>query len=392
MRAMSSSSIAPVSVRTAQHVLTLLPEVETLLQVMLPALRAAKSRVYLEIYIFRDDDFGKLVAAELIAAVKRGVPVYVIYDRLGSEESKPEFFQHLRDEGLFVRAYRPEEAVASSAAPFPRDHSRNFVVDDHAYTGGVAFAHPWLPKSRGGDDWHDVALRVEGPVVEDFVKLFQQRWLEADGTVAEPQDYCTLDRYPELELVSDTPSHDSKVFNRHVERIEKARSRVLIANSYFYPSKLLVQALQDAVKRGVSVEVVMCGESDLAVVKKAARSADTGWIEHGIQVFEFQNCTLHAKYAVIDDDWCTIGTFNANPTSVAMANEVNVFVWDRPFVAVVAEQFAKDKARSRRVTLEELRARSITEKATDFAAHQALRTLDYVAGPRPKTGTKDECD
>ena len=388
---MSRPDAAPAVVHTAAHTLTLLPEVEVLLESLLQDLATARSRIYVEIYIFIDDDFGRLIADRLVAAAQHGVPVYVIYDGLGSHEADASFFQRLRDAGVFVRAYRPEQAVLSTAAPFPRDHSRNFVVDDHAYTGGVAWSHPWLPKSRGGDGWHDVGVRVEGPVVEDFVKLFQQRWVEADGEIVTPVDFCTLDRYSELELVSDTPSHDSKVFNRHVERFQKARSRILVANSYFYPSKIFVEALYDAVARGVDVKVVMCGESDLPIVKHAARGADAAWLDRGLQVFEFQHCTLHAKYAVVDDDWCTVGTFNANPTSVAMANEVNLFVWDRTFVAAVADQFARDLARSRRVTKEDLAARPVHQKVVDFASLQALRTLDFVAGPRPKDD-EDECD
>jgi cardiolipin synthase A/B len=389
---MRDDSPALPSIRTAQHTLTLLASVESLLELYLRDLETAKTRVYMEIYIFGDDDFGQLIGKALVAAAKRGVPVYVLYDRLGSQEADPAFFQNLRDEGVFVRAYRPIEAVAKSIAPFPRDHSRNFVVDDHAYTGGVAWAHPWLPKSRGGDEWHDVGVRVEGPVVEDFVKLFQQRWTEADGAIEKPCDFCTLEQYPDLELVSDTPSHDSKVFNRHVEAIEKARSRIHITNSYFYPSKIFMGALYDAAKRGVDVKIVMCGESDLPIVSKAAHGADTAWLEHGIQLFEFQPTTLHAKYAVIDDDWCTVGTFNANPTSVAMANELNLFVKDKSFVAAVEAQFEKDLAQSKPVTKEELAKRPASEKVTDFAALQALRTIDFIAGPRPQRDSADKCD
>jgi cardiolipin synthase len=373
------------TVRTAQHSITLLPRVREFLEAFLEDLSRAQKRVFVEIYIFSGDLFGTLVRDALVAASRRGVPVYVLYDRLGCEETDPLFFEELRASGPFVECYRPFEVAATDAAPFPRDHSRNFVIDDAAYTGGIAFSKPWLPRYRGGDGWHDVCVRVEGPVVEDFAHLFQERWGEAEGGT--PRDFCTGDRYPDLELVSDTPSYDSKVFDRHLDRFRVAEKRIHIVNSYFYPSRVMSQALFEAVARGVDVTVVTCGESDLGLVKNATRSAEKSWIEQGLAIHEYCDGTLHAKYALVDDDWCTIGTFNANPTSVAMANEVNLFVFDRAFVARVDALFRLDLARSKEMTVEELDARGTAHRIRDFGALQALKALDFIAGPTPGRGS-----
>lgn len=372
--------------QTAGHRLTLLPRVSEFLEAFLADVARAERRVFVEIYIFRDDAFGELVREALVSAHRRGVPVYVLYDRLGSQEAKESFFDEMRELGLFVRCYRPIATAAEEGAPFPRDHSRNFVIDDAAYTGGVAFSDVWLPRDDGGQGWHDVCVRVEGPVVEDFARLYQQRWLEAEG--GEPQDFCTKDAYPDLELVSDAPSWDSKVFDRHCARFARARRRIHLVNAYFYPSKQMSHALFQAVERGVEVKVVTTGESDLQFVKAATRSAAKHWLEKGLQIHEYQHAMLHAKYSLVDDDWCTIGTFNVNPTSVAMANEVNLFVFDRPFVARLDELFALDLSRSRAMRKEELDERSVAQKVQDYAALQALKTLDFVAGPRPPRDSK----
>lgn len=369
------------TVKTANHSITLLPRVAVFLEAFLADLAKAERRVFIEMYIFRDDDFGKLVSDALIAVHKRGVPVYVLYDRLGSQETDPKFFEELAASGPFVRCYRPFDVAINDGAPFPRDHSRNFVIDDAAYTGGVAFANLWLPKKRGGDGWHDVCVRVEGPVVEDFVHLFQNRWGEAEG--GKPTDFCTADKYDDLELVSDTPSYDSKVFNRHCEQFAKAKKRIHIVNSYFYPSKQMSTALFEAAARGVEVKILTCGESDLGIVKSATRSAEVSWIEHGLAIHEYDHCILHAKYAIVDDDWCTIGTFNANPTSVAMANELNLFIRDREFVARLDALSAVDFSRSKRMEIADLENRTAKQKLSDFGALQVLKALDFVAGPRP---------
>ena len=367
--------------RTAQHEITILPRVEEFLTSFLADLERAQKRVFVEIYIFNADKFGTLIRDALVTTARRGVPVYVLYDRLGCEETDPKFWEEMRASGPFVQCYRPYEVAATDAAPFPRDHSRNFVIDDVAYTGGVAFADPWLARHRGGDGWHDVCVRVEGPVVEDFAKLFQERWSEAEGGT--PQDFCTKDKYLDLELVSDTPSHDSMVFNRHCEQFNRAKKRIHVANAYFYPSKQMSEILFEAVRRGVDVQVVTCGESDLGIVKNATRSAEKSWIEHGLEIHEYCHCTLHAKYAIVDDDWCTIGTFNANPTSVAMANEVNLFFFDPAVVERVEALFQLDRQRSNKMTIEELDRRGTLHKIRDFGALQALKALDFIAGPRP---------
>jgi cardiolipin synthase A/B len=369
------------TIETALHKITLQPRVHVFLEQFLEDLRRAKRRVFVEIYIFGGDEFGSLIRDALVETAKRGVPVYVLYDRLGSQETEQKFFDELAARGVFVRCYRPLLVSLEDRAPFPRDHSRNFVIDDAAYTGGVAFAKPWLPKAQSGGGWHDVCVRVEGPVVEDFARLFQERWGEAEGGT--PVDFCTNDKYPDLELVCDTPSYDSKVFNRHCERFKKATKRIHICNSYFYPSKQMSETLFEAAKRGVDVQVVTCGESDLGIVKAATRSAEKSWIQHGIVMHEYCHCTLHAKYAIVDDDWCTIGTFNANPTSVAMANELNLFIHDPKVVAKLEELFQLDAKRSKHITVEELDERDTKQKVVDFGALQVLKALDFIAGPRP---------
>lgn len=376
-------------IHTAMHTLSLHRSCDSLIDALLADIEAAKKRIFIEVYIFRDDKLGTMIAEALARAAERGVPVWLLYDALGSQESKSEFFESLKQRGVFVRPYRPGETVAIEGGPFPRDHSRNFVIDDRGYTGGIAFADAWLPESRGGGGWHDVGLAIEGPAVEELARMFQERWAEADGGVRKPQDMCSDDKFPDLEIVADTPSYDSKVFNRHLERMQKARTRIHIANSYFYPSKPMLRALYDAARRGVEVKVVTCDKSDLALVKAAERSAVRGWVENGIDVHEYCRCMLHAKYAVIDDDWATVGSFNANPSSVAMANELNVFVNDRAFVERVEALFQRDVGHSRQVTLEERKQRPPMRRLADYGALQVLKALDFIAGPRPPKDGRD---
>jgi cardiolipin synthase A/B len=364
---------------TAQHALTLLPGMDAMLAAIARDVDQAKTRVAIETYIYRDDKLGRSFGDALARAAARGVPTRLLYDPLGSEKTDPAFFDELRARGVEVRAYRPAAILIRTS--WPRDHSRIIVIDGAAYTGGAAWGDEWLPKKHGGDGWHDVCLRAAGPVVEDFARLFEQRWKEAGLEIAAPLDFSTGDKYPDVELIGDTPDSKHRVYDRYREAIQRARRRVWIENSYFFPPPALLKDLYDAAARGVDVRVILPGESDLPILKRAARAEFSVWIDRGIRIFEYEPCMLHGKFAVIDDDWCTVGTFNANPTSVGLVNEVNLFVFDPTFVSRVAHLFAADLQRSREVTLEALEARPLLEQTVDQLANDTMNLIDIVIGP-----------
>jgi cardiolipin synthase len=368
-------------VRTELHGLLLLPSMEDMLDTFLGDIDKAERRVMVETYIFADDKMGQMVADALATAAKRGVSVRLLFDPLGSQKTNLEFFEELRSRGVEVRAYRTPSPLWVGKQDFPRDHSRVMVVDDHAFTGGAAWADPWLPKERGGHGWHDVCLQVRGPCVDDFVALFDRRWKEAKGEPIEVIDFGTGDRYPDLELVADTPAKLNLVYDRHRAAIQRAKQRVWIENAYFFPPPDLLHDLYEAAERGVDVQLILPGETDLPIVTRAARSEYRDWIEHGLILHEYQQCVLHSKFALVDDDWCTVGTFNCNPTSVNFANEVNVFVFDPRFVSRVAKLFAADRELSLRIDEGFLSARGLVDQTIDQLAADALNVVDRLAGP-----------
>jgi cardiolipin synthase len=253
------------------------------------------------------------------------------------------------------------------------------VVDDAAYTGGAAWGDQWLPAELGGRGWHDVCHRIEGPVVHDFEKLFSNRWNESDGHV-DPCNFDTEDRYPDVRLLSDTPDTYNVVEPAHREIIDSAQRRVWMANAYFYPSKLMKESLYRAVERGVDVRVITVGDTDLPIIKRAARADYEEWLAHGLKLYEYQPTVMHSKYLVADDDLCSIGTYNANPTSTGLVNEVNLMVKAPAFVAEVVRQFERDLAHSAEVTVEQARDRSLLTRAGDSLRATFLRAVDVVVG------------
>lgn len=379
---MSFSDEEPeASIETAAHRVTLLPGMEPMLRSFERAVRAARERVFVECYIVRHDEMGHYLGDLLASAAARGVRTRLLYDPLGSEKTDPSFFEGLRARGIEVRAYRDTSIPQLRVLSLPRDHGRTMIVDDVAWTGGAAWGREWLPLARGGSGWHDVCVSVQGPAVSDFERVFHHRWLEAEGEAEVPKDYCTGDKYSDIELLADTPERSCLVYERHRDQIRRAKERVWIENSYFYPTAGMTQDLKNAAARGVSVKVILPGESDLPSMKNAAVADAAEWLEAGIEVFEYMPCVLHSKFALVDDDWSTIGTFNANPASVVLVNEVNLVVKDRGFVGRVAELFERDLRGSLPMTREQVAARPFIEKVRDRITAGAFNALDTAFGP-----------
>ncbi len=351
-----------------------------MLDVLYRDVEAAERRIDIECYIFLSDEFGSGFAERLCAAVERGVKARVLYDPLGSHTGRADFYAQMCDKGVEFRPYRPFWPSIEHLKLAPRDHGRIFLVDDVAYTGGAAWAKPWAPKKMGGDGWHDINVRVRGPVVAEFDALYEQRWDEATGK--SPKDFDTGDRYPDLRLVGDTPrTDDSLVYQTYVDRIERARRRIWIANAYFVPPPPMVRALFAAAARGVDVQVLVPGVSDLGIMRRAARAEYRRWLGAGLRLFEYQSIMMHSKMALVDDDWCTVGTFNANSSSLGAANEINLFIYEPAFVERCAAQYRKDLGHAVEITTAMAEDRGFVEQAVDQLANDVLAFVDWTVGP-----------
>jgi cardiolipin synthase len=375
----AASDPTPGPVASAAHDIQLLPGMGTMLTRFFADVAEARERVEVECFIVNDGALGLLLAQALAKAVARGVRVRLLYDPVGSNETDSTYFDELRASGVEVRAYRGLlDAAAGKGSLVACDHGRVMVIDDRAaYTGGAAWGDQWLPKEMGGGGWHDVCTRTSGPVVADFAALFEERWREADGSQA-PTSFDTHDRYPDVRLVGDEAGGNADILAEHIRRIDAARTRVWIANAYFYPTADLLGALTRAAARGVDVSVIVPGVSDLALLERAARSAYGAWIEAGFAIWEYQPVVKHCKYALVDDDWATVGTFNMNATSPLLVNEVNLMVSERAFVAQVGEQFVRDRARSKRVDAARIAKIGVGTRLLDSAAALVLDLTDAI--------------
>lgn len=327
----------------ADHV-ELLADTHELIDSILADIDRATRRVWIEVYIVRSDRLGRQLRDALLRAVARGVDVRLVTDALGSQETPRAYFTALRGGGAGVRIYRNFIRSLRTGRIFPRDHGRIVVIDDAAYTGGFAFGDEWLRVEDGGKGWHDIGARVRGPLVEDFARIFVNRWEEARDVARRPAEGETSHCHGNLELVADVPSIQHAVLERHLEWIDRARRRVWIENAYFFPPMPLLIGLANAAARGVDVRILTPARSDVRTVQWAARGEYERWIALGIQVFEYGRRMMHGKAIVVDDDWASLGSFNVNLVTLRFASEVSLFVRDPAFVAELAAKLEDDFA------------------------------------------------
>ncbi|WP_104983303.1 phospholipase D-like domain-containing protein [Sorangium cellulosum] len=324
------------------------------LESLLDDIARARDRIWISTYIYRNDRMGHRFADAFADAVRRGVDVRLLYDALGSHATPEAFFEDMRARGIRARAYRPLRTVLRGRALFPREHSRIVVIDGAGYVGGAAWADEWLPRDQGGGGWHEVCSRVVGPCVTDMQRAFECRWMLADDPGGRSFDYWTGGVYDDVEFITDAPKPPAVIYERHLERVRAARRRIWIENAYFCPPRGLERELMEAARRGIDVKIIVPRDSDLPSIRHASLARYPSWLDSGIQIYEFLPSMLHSKFAVIDDDWATVGTFNVNPTSLRWVSEANLIVKQPAFVRDAALLFERDMARSEAICLSAL--------------------------------------
>lgn len=370
-------------VETARHRLVLYGETAPFWIDVERAIDEARGMVWVSTFIYQDDRLGRDFAERLAGAAARGLDVRLLYDGVGSSDADPRFFEQLAARGVKVKCYRAWR-VSRFWRYFPRDHGRLVLIDELAFTGGVNWRSDWWPAARGGGDWHDVSVGVAGPCLADFRVAYEQRWREAES--ADPvSDHVTAELEPDVELIADSPRSLPVIYERLCERIGRAERRIWIENSYCVPPRPLLDALCRAAARGVDVTLIQPAHTDLPIVQLVTRGDYPRWVAGGLRVFEYQPSVMHAKLAVIDDDWGTVGTFNAITPGLWWANETNLVVRDGRFASALARVFEIDLARSTPIDGEWLARQPVwlrLWRAFAILIYRTIERLDLLLGPK----------
>jgi cardiolipin synthase len=346
---------------------------------MVDAIAGAQREVLLEMYWVGPDAVGERFRDALAAKARAGVKVCVIYDALGSMGVTPAWWRPLFAAGgraVEFHSISPLDPRFQLARVEMRDHRKMLVVDGvQGFTGGINLAAPWLPAAEGGAGWRDDVIEVRGRATQELRTLFYRTWRRLTGE-SPPLDVLPLSRKrkrPVWVLASQWRMRRS-IHREYVVRIGQSRDRVDIANSYFVPDRSVRGALFRAIRRGVRVRVLVPVKSDVTVVQFAVESLFDTLLRHGVEIWALPGTMLHAKTAIIDEVFTTIGSYNLDERSWRKNLEVNLAVEDGAFARHVRSWFERDLAVSDRVDLTSWRERSLARRGAEWAAF-ALRKL-----------------
>ncbi len=343
---------------------------------MLEAIAAAKTSIVFESYIFASDATGERFLKALIERAKADVSVRVMVDGVGSWATDPLFFKPLLEAGGRVEYYQPIQPWRRRWGIWRRNHRKLLVIDDVVgFIGGINIGDDYAPLAWGGKAWHDVHARLEGPVVREFVRLFNRQWRTMTGeqwnaSMAHPQRRGSTT----LQVLESALTRRYSVRRAYLRAIRKAKRTVRICNSYFIPDRHFRHALREAARRGVKVQLLVAGKTDVVAVRYASRALYARLMYAGVEIYEWTERVLHAKTAVIDGEWCTIGSYNIDARSLLHNLECNVACVDKRLGAAMDQVFERDMAKSARIDRDTWHRRPLAEKIVE-SLFFALRIL-----------------
>jgi cardiolipin synthase len=371
----SPTDAGPVRVQVAGHELTLYVETWPLILQMVRDIRAARTRVWLETYIFNDDAAGLAIAAALRERASAGVQLRVLYDAIGSKATSGAFFRPLEQAGVQLHAFH---SVWEALWKFSflrilnrRNHRKLLVLDDTiAYFGGMNVVDTTLglvagpealPTSAG---WRDVHVRLTGPQQREVAESFERSWRRAHGEpiTRRPRWYRRgqlASGEESIQFFDSGPglkhSSAARLFAR---LIRAARRRITFSMAYFLPVGGVLREVLRAPRRGVPVRVVVPGESDVALVQHASHHLYTRLLRRRIRVYERQTSMLHSKVMIVDNAWAVVGSCNLDARSLLINFEFLAVIHSRNLARILNRIVGEEIAHSKRITLEAFRERN----------------------------------
>jgi len=370
---------------TAGNSITLLRNGAEYFPVLLEAISLAEREIWLETYIFADDDTGRVVADALIGAAQRGVAVRVLVDGWGARHYlTPALAQHLIDGGVDLLKYRPEVMPWHFRSHrLRRLHRKLCHVDGRvAFVGGINVIDDMNTPGHTPPRV-DFAVCVRGPLLVPIIQTMQRVWAIVAITQLRNSD---VPLFPDEEpaesvgtqvakfTIRDNLRHRRDIERAYLAALRTARRDILIATAYFFPGVRFRRALVRAAARGVRVTLLLQARVEFRLLHHASRALYGQLLAAGVAIQEYHRSFLHAKVAVVDDQWATVGSSNIDPYSFLMAREANVFVRDPVFATGLRAELAKMiESGSRAVPPQDWAQRSRLAKATSWIAYGIVR-------------------
>lgn len=373
------------------NALTLLENGTCFFPALVEEIDRAHSEIFLETYIFAPDDIGQAVAAALQRAARRGVGVHLIVDGFGGRDFVAHLMEPLAAAGVHVLIYRREVAPLSLRRHrLRRLHRKLAVIDGRiAFVGGINitsdYEAPALHAPR-----QDYAVRVEGPLLAPIQASVKHVW----GLVS----WASFRRRMRLPgqgqgqtlpagdmeaafVIRDNIRHRRDIEDAYLLGIAGARREIILANAYFLPGRRFRQALLAAARRGVRITLLVQGLADHPLQQRATRALYDSLLTAGMRIIEYHRSYLHAKVAVIDEHWATVGSSNIDPFSLLLAREANLVIRHPPFASKLRDSLQQAIAGGgREIHADAWQRAPLTQRLINWTAYGLVRLMIGIAG------------
>jgi cardiolipin synthase len=346
---------------------------ENFYEAELEAIHNAQHSIHLEAYIFQRGKVADRFLEAIAARARAGVEVRMTLDALGSAGMTRDNLESLRKAGGRVEYYHPFR-IPKLPQYNNRTHRELLIVDGRvAFLGGAGWADHWMISEPNHPRWRDTMVRITGDALPSLQAVFAENWLEACGELLIGKPY-----FPEEEsqndtaamVVQSTPSAGGSTRARMLFQmlLASASKSIHITTPYFLPDRSLSDELIRAMQeRHVEVTILVPGgKSDHLLTRSSSRMAYGRLLKKGARIFEYQPAMIHAKVLIIDGAWAVVGSTNFDNRSFGINDEVNLVVRDERLANRLEQDFSRDLAHSREITLDTWRKRPVFERLPEL--------------------------
>ena len=367
---------------TTKNELTLLTSGHDKFVDLFKELEKARHHIHLEYFNFRNDSIANTLFEILERKAQEGVEIRAMYDAFGNSSNnqplKNKHIKSLHEKGIEIVEFDPIKFPWINHV-WARDHRKIAIIDGViGYTGGMNIADYYITGLPKIGEWRDMHIKIKGDAVQDLQKIFLQMWNECTKQEIDGEAYFpyvkdstfSADQNKEVAIVDRRPKKTPKTMRKvYAKAIESAQEKVQIINPYFTPTRTIRKAITNAVKKGVKVEIMIPGKSDIKFSPDAAMYIANQLRKKGADIYIFNGGFHHSKIMMVDSTYCTVGSTNLNSRSLHYDYEVNAFVFDKETTSELMDIFKEDQENSTLLTAEMYKKRSVWKKFVGWFAH-----------------------
>jgi cardiolipin synthase len=317
---------------------------------MLQLINSANNIIHLQTYIYENDETGKCITNALIEASHRKVKVYLLVDGYASQSLNSTFIKEIKKAGIHFRFFEP--LFKRKSFYFGRRLHHKVLLTDNNYglIGGINISNRYndMPDKKA---WFDFSILLEGASIQELCKICWNTWfgfkrnhIHYNCSGNNKNVPLNIDVHADVRIRrNDWIRRKNEISETYIEMLYYAQKEVTIICSYFLPGRVLRRILKNTANKGIKIDIIIAGPSDIWIAKNAERWLYDFLLRNKINIYEYQPSVLHAKMAYCDDEWLTIGSYNINDISTYASIELNVDVRNRIFVETVKNEIEEIK-------------------------------------------------